>query len=157
MIRMNILEETPLLNTLSNGEIEKFSTYLQPTSLADGEILFREGDTGNYMCVVANGRVGIAKSGRGDELKIMWELCEGKVFGELALFDGQPRSGTALSLGESEVYLFNRNDFVRLSDEKPEIALKLAFNVVKILSGNLRNTTTRFIKAADALQAKTRR
>lgn len=157
MVRRDVLELTPLLNGVVPKELDTFSSFLNFESFADGHILFREGDPGTYMCIVGQGSVGIAKAGKANELKIMWELGKGKVFGELALFDGQPRSGAAVCIGPTELYFLTREEFVRLAEEFPGLALRITENVIKVLSNNLRTTTARFLKAADALNAKTRR
>jgi CRP-like cAMP-binding protein len=157
MINKNVLEKTPLLFSLKDSEIEKFSQYLDVNTLKDKEILFNEGDEGNYLCIIAKGGIGIAKADHNAELKVMWELPTNKVFGELALFDGQPRSGTALAIGDTEVYTLKRSDFVALSEEQPALSLKISINVIKVLSNNLRTTTMRFYKAADALEANSTR
>lgn len=157
MVRREILEMTPLLNGIVARDLDSFSSFFREEEFPDGHILFREGDTGTYMCIVANGSVGIAKAGKANDLKVMWELGEGKVFGELALFDGQPRSGAAVCMGNTELYFLNRENFVRLAEERPDLALRITENVIKVLSNNLRTTTARFLKAADALNAKTRR
>lgn len=157
MINKNVLEKTPLLFSLTDDELNSFTEYLKIHELKDGEILFNEGDEGNYLCIIASGGIGIAKVDSNSELKIMWELPANKVFGELALFDGQPRSGTAVAMGDTIVYTLKRDDFVSLADKEPALALKISINVIKVLSNNLRTTTTRFYKAADALEANSTR
>lgn len=151
MINRRVLEMTPLLFSLTDEEIEVFSSYLDTVTLEDGDILFREGDEGNFLCIIAQGSIGIAKMGEDGELRIMWELPSNKVFGELALFDGQPRSGTAMGIGKTEVYVLEKKTFSSLCSKHPSMGLKLAINVVKVLCSNLRTTTARFYKTADAL------
>lgn len=151
MIKRRVLDMTPLLFSLTDEEIEVFSGYLKTLVLEDGETLFREGDEGSFLCIIAEGGIGIAKKGENDELRIMWELHSNKVFGELALFDGQPRSGTALGIGRTEVYILEKSTFSSLCSKYPAMGLKLAINVVKVLCANLRTTTARFYKTSDAL------
>lgn len=151
MIHRRVLEMTPLLFSLTDGEVGIFSGYLKEKTLEDGEVLFREGDEGNFLCIIAEGSIGIAKKAEDDELRIMWELHANKVFGELALFDGQPRSAAALGIGKTEVYILEKSIFSSLCSKHPAMGLKLAINVVKVLCSNLRTTTARFYKTADAL------
>ncbi|PKK91077.1 MAG: hypothetical protein CVV64_04725 [Candidatus Wallbacteria bacterium HGW-Wallbacteria-1] len=151
-INTSVLEMTPLLFSLNDDEVKIFCSYLKAGTYSDGDILFREGDEGNYLCVIARGSIGIARQQEDGELKILWELPENKVFGELALFDGQPRSGTAVCIGDTEVYFLHQKDFMNLSNAQPSLSMKITLNVIKVLSSNLRTTTARFYQASNALQ-----
>jgi CRP/FNR family transcriptional regulator, cyclic AMP receptor protein len=80
---------------LSSLEINFLSTLSQERKLAPGEILFREGDLGDEMYVLLDGRVMIYKyiPGAGEEALAFLE--RGDYFGEMALIDGEPRSADA--------------------------------------------------------------
>ena len=67
---------------------------------AKGEVIFRQGDPGNCMYDLLQGRVGIyANYGAANE-KLLTELHAGDSFGEMAMIEAQPRSATAVALQE---------------------------------------------------------
>lgn len=70
--------------------------------LKKGEILFREGDASDAMYVIKSGRVAITKAKGSSEI-ILAELKTGEMLGEMAFFDGKPRSAGARALQETEI------------------------------------------------------
>ena len=90
---------------LSRMEINFLSTLSQERQLAPGELLFREGDDGEEMYVVLDGRVMIYKfiPGAGEEALAFLE--RGDYFGEMALIDREPRSAWARAAERGAVVL----------------------------------------------------
>ena len=80
---------------LSSLEINLLSTLSKERQLRPGELIFREGDPGDAMYIVLEGRVRISKHipGAGEEALAILE--RGDYFGEMALIDRQPRSAEA--------------------------------------------------------------
>ena len=80
---------------LSSLEISLLSTLSKERRLHPGDVLFREGDPGDAMYVVLQGRIRISKHipGAGEEALAILE--RGSFFGEMALIDRQPRSAEA--------------------------------------------------------------
>jgi len=81
--------------TLSAMEINFLATLSQEKKLEPGEIIFREGDPGDAMYIVLEGRVMISKfiTGAGEEALAFLE--RGDYFGEMALIDNDVRSADA--------------------------------------------------------------
>jgi CRP/FNR family transcriptional regulator, cyclic AMP receptor protein len=80
---------------LSTMEINFLSSLSREKRFRPGEVIFREGESGEVMYVVLDGRVMISKyiSGAGEEALAFLE--RGDYFGEMALIDNQPRSADA--------------------------------------------------------------
>lgn len=80
---------------LSNLEINFLSSLSRERKVGAGQVLFREGDEGDAMYIVLEGRVMISKfiPGAGEEALAFLE--RGDYFGEMALIDQQPRSADA--------------------------------------------------------------
>ncbi len=97
---------------LSRMEINFLSTLSQERRLAPEELLFREGDDGEEMYVVLEGRVMIYKfiPGAGEEALAFLE--RGDYFGEMALIDREPRSAWARADERGAVVLAIPQDVV---------------------------------------------
>ena len=97
---------------LSRMEINFLSTLSQERRLAPEELLFREGDDGQEMYVVLEGRVMIYKfiPGAGEEALAFLE--RGDYFGEMALIDREPRSAWARADERGAVVLAIPQDVV---------------------------------------------
>jgi CRP-like cAMP-binding protein len=64
-------------------------------------------------------------------------ISDGAVVGEIALLDGLPRTADATAIGDCELMVIERRDFIPLIHEQPEIALR----IIELLCGRLRQTT----------------
>jgi len=90
---------------LSSLEISLLSTLSKERKLRGGDVIFREGDPGDAMYIVLDGRIRISKQipGAGEEALAILE--RGDYFGEMALIDRQPRSAEATAHGGDAVVL----------------------------------------------------
>jgi CRP-like cAMP-binding protein len=88
----------------------------------DGEIIIKEGSAGREMYVIQSGKVSVSKSIGPREI-LLATLGEGEVFGEMSLFDGQPRSATVKALGEARVLAIDHEMFLRKVRSDPSLAL----------------------------------
>lgn len=84
---------------LTSDELDTLATFSNVKRFDAGSYLFHEGDAGNEMYVVLEGRVMISKyiPGGGEEALAILE--RGDFFGEMSLVDGQPRSADAVAHG----------------------------------------------------------
>ncbi len=69
-----------------------------------GQVIFREGDPGDFTIRIKSGRIEISKENQGSK-KVLAELGPGDVLGELAVFSDLPRTATATALEDTAVYL----------------------------------------------------
>lgn len=69
-----------------------------------GQVIFNEGDPGDFTIRIKSGRIEISKDNGGAK-KVIAELGPGAVIGELAVFSDLPRTATATTLEDTAVYL----------------------------------------------------
>lgn len=74
-----------------------------------GEVIFEEGDPGDFVCVVVSGSVGISVQA-GRKSRTIARLGKGQPFGELAALTGNPRTATATALEPSEIRFIRKQD-----------------------------------------------
>ena len=97
------------------------------------------------MYIIMKGSIKIT-IGENKNEKILANLQEGDFFGELALFDDEPRSANAISLSESKLIGFFTPDLLALKDRNPVITNKILFNLGQILGERLRQTNSLLLK-----------
>lgn len=102
----------------------------------DGEHVFREGEPGEHLYLVLEGRVAIRKDGD-PVATVVAEFGPGDMLGEQSLVDERPHSASAVSVGRSEIALYDKESFLDSLRTDPELALR----VIKSLSSRLRSTT----------------
>jgi len=88
--------------------------------LAEGDVLFREGERGDVMYLIREGKIKITKGGDDDE-KVLAVLKEGDFFGEMAIIDGSPRSASAIAATPSSLLVIDKETFKSKIRENPLI------------------------------------
>jgi len=99
----------------------------------NGEIIVRQGETGNCMFVIQQGSAEVLREGQGGDVRIA-TLKKGDTFGEMAIFENEVRSATVRALGEARILTVDKRTFLRRVQEDPT----LAFNILRILCERIR-------------------
>lgn len=109
-------ERTPLFSSLDAGRLRRLIERARLVRLTAGETLFRKGDPGDALFVVAAGEVIILAEG---EVELA-RLSDGAFFGEIALLADQPRSATVRAARETDVLAIDRSAIAELVAGSPE-------------------------------------
>jgi len=115
---VKLLSKCDLLRHMPAQAIEDLLPAVHPRRVAAGEVLFRSGDPGDALFIVAKGRVQI-KAESGSSIA---ELGDGETFGEMALLSGSARTATAVPLSDVELLQINRADFDRMLANDGQLA-----------------------------------
>ncbi len=110
---------------MSNGDLGRL--------FRDGEVLCRQGEAGDHMFVIQNGKVEVVAESGNRETRLA-VLGEGDFIGEMALFEKEPRSATVRAVGEVRALTVDKKNLLRRVSEDPT----LAFRVIKTLSKRVR-------------------
>ncbi|MCG6166992.1 cyclic nucleotide-binding domain-containing protein [Leptospira sp. FAT2] len=101
----------------------------------ESDIIFEENQEAEVMYLIVKGKVGIHKKVK-EAYKLLVELKEGDMFGEMALIDKTPRSARAVAKTDVSLIAINEGAFFNLIQTNPGFSMK----IVKILSSRLRET-----------------
>ena len=99
---------------------------------APGEVLFREGESGDVMFVIQSGSVRISKH-VADYEKVLATLGPGEFFGEMAILNGKPRTATATVVVKARCLLIEAPTLEEMVANNSEIALRLIKKLAKRL------------------------
>jgi CRP-like cAMP-binding protein len=128
------LKQVDLFRALPGEELAQLAQIAQEETVSAGGRVFSEGDTGDSLYIVVEGRVRVHK---GDKLLV--EMSERECFGEMSVLDSESRSASVTAVMESLLLKIGRDDFKEILNERPDIAL----GIMKVLSRRLRETNTR--------------
>ena len=92
--------------------------------IADGEVIIRQGDAGDYMYEILDGQVEVLQEREGEEVRLA-VLDKGDFFGEMAIFEREKRSATVRALGEVRVLTVDKKILFRRISEDPSLALRI--------------------------------
>ena len=121
MPERRLLDATELFAALPEDALDELrgKTTLQP--LAKGDLLFSQGDQSHELFVVAEGRIAIATRSTDGRESMVAVLEAGGLFGELGLFDDEPRSADARALTDSAVVALAYDDVRSVLQARPQI------------------------------------
>jgi len=122
--------------------LAQIAPSVRVVQLAEGEVIFREGDPGDLLYLVGEGSVRISKSGRGGEQETLGVIQPGNFFGEMALLDGQPRSAMATAVGNTLLGTVDEPTFQHILELAPS---RLHMNFLRSVTERLRSVNSHFI------------
>ena len=99
----------------------------------DGSTIFEENSVGKEMYIIISGKVKIIKEKDTVET-ILATLDEGEFFGEMSLFDNNPRSATVKAIGNVKLLEINQKNFLKKISKDPS----LAFRILEKMSQRIR-------------------
>jgi CRP-like cAMP-binding protein len=137
---LELLRPLPLFAALSPDELGKIAELCETKSHESGEYIFREGEPGNRLYIIVDGSVRISREIPGAGEEALAVLKRGALFGEMAVFDRSERSTDAISHGGTTVLTISRSEFEMLLEFNRDLAYKVLWAVVRMLSGRLRST-----------------
>ena len=108
---------------------ELFSHEENPVLLSAGEVLFKEGESGDAMFVLLDGSLDVVVSGR-----VVGVSSRGDILGEMALIDQSPRSATVIAREPARLVKLDSIRFHRLIQQHPFFAT----HVMKVLADRIR-------------------
>jgi len=128
------------ISGLSESDKKDFPGLFETKTYKKDELIFRQNETGEEMYFVKKGlvKIYITELEGGKTIALM---KEGTLFGEIALFDNQPRSAEAKSMGDTELLLVGKQKFNSLKETNPRLALKIVDVVLETFCKRLRGTT----------------
>jgi CRP/FNR family transcriptional regulator, cyclic AMP receptor protein len=136
------LDEITLLEGLSEADWRRILNIVETRHFKEGEVLIHGGATDSSFYILTSGHVDVIVDSNGAET-VLAGISEGSVFGEIAFFDGAPRSATIRARTRGTAVRVTRGNFDSLAAWEPEIARQMLFDLGRILAMRLRWTTTR--------------
>lgn len=131
-----LIRDVPLLARLPDADLAVLASRGKERRYQPATVIFHEGEPGDSLHVVMEGRVRISViSPEGSEATLSF-IERGDCFGDLAIFDGGPRTATATATMPTRTFVVTRKDFLAWIMERPAAAVAL----LETLSRRLRRT-----------------
>jgi CRP-like cAMP-binding protein len=136
------LERCPLFSSLDPDSLRELLDQVRLVELAAGDELFRQGDAGESLYIVATGAV--VPVAEGEPRTRLAVLESGEFFGEIALFTDQPRNATIEALVDSQLLAIDRPVMWNLVRDHPDVLAELLRFLRERLIGRLVRTSELF-------------
>lgn len=134
------LSKVRLFDGMATEGLDQIATITNRRELGNGNYVFREGEIGDKLYIVLQGKVRISRTvpGMGEEALAI--LGPGEAFGEMSLIDDFPRSADALVHESCQLAEISRESLEELLFLNKDLAFEILWNFVKMLSSRLRET-----------------
>ena len=129
-----VLRQAPLFTGLDDEAAQALSAAMVENRLRRGDVLFHEGDAGDALYVVTDGKVKLGRTSADGRENLLAVLGPGQMFGELSLFDPGPRSATVTAVTDCTLQSLSNEELGRWLEGRPEVARGL----LNQLAGRLR-------------------
>ena len=136
MVDVNVLRQAPLFSELDDEAASALSAAMTETKLRRGQVLFHEGDSGDRLFIVVEGKVKLGRTSADGRENLIAVLGPGQMFGELSLFDPGPRSASVTAVTDAVLMGLSHDEMLRWLNGRPEVArgllLQLASRLRKV-------------------------
>lgn len=140
---LDVLINLPIFDTLDSDELRIATRYMNLMDVREGEIVFKEGDQGNYVCFVVNGLLEVIKGVDTGNQVVIATLGKNRSIGEMAVIDDFPRSATVRVKKSGTLLILTREGFDSVLEDHPGTGVKIIKGLARLLSQNLRKTSSR--------------
>ncbi len=138
---LKLLRDTAIFEQLSDVQLHRIEQRLITLQFEPGDLVFREGAPGRYICFVIAGELEVLKdTGEGENVPIA-TLGAGHSVGEMSIIDGLTCSATVICRRPARVLALTREDFDLLVDEEPRLGTEIFRGISRLLSMSLRRTS----------------
>jgi CRP/FNR family transcriptional regulator, cyclic AMP receptor protein len=127
--RLLFIRRVSIFQELRDEFLVKLASAMDELSFPANHTIFEQGEEGRSLYIVVSGQVRIHI---GDQ--DLAKLGQGAIFGEMALFDAEPRSASVTTLEECDCLTLNQLQLIDAIEETPEIAV----NITSALSRRIR-------------------
>ncbi len=137
--KLEVLRRSPLFDMLSEAELKALAALSRARTYGANDVVFREGDAGDALFVLARGEVDVVVDGAaGEELPIA-TLAPPAAFGEMSLIDREVRSATVRARTDCDALQLGAESFTAFRKRSRDGFTLFLVNVARVLSGRLRD------------------
>jgi CRP-like cAMP-binding protein len=154
----SLLRENILFQDLSDRELRFVENIVHVRNYHAGEPVFRQGEVGVGMYIIAKGRIEIFVTGNNaltEENRDIYitQLLPSDFFGELSLVeDNGRRTASAIARDESLLIGFFKPDLLEILSRNPSAGTKIVFRLAEVLGRRLKETTEKVSELRQALK-----
>ena len=120
-----IIRQAPLFSALNDEAALSLRESMVSLKLYKGQVLFKEGQEGDRLYVVVHGKIKLGTTSNDGRENLLSILGPGEMFGELSLFDPEPRTSTAAAVTDARLVSLAHDAVIGLITTNPQTSLEL--------------------------------
>ncbi len=139
--RLLFIRAVPIFQELRDDFLVRLASVMDELSFPTQHTIFTQGQEGRSLYIVVSGKVRVHIGDRD-----LAQLEQGACFGEMSLFDAEPRSASVTTIEPCDCLMLTQLQLYDAIDETPGIAV----NIIRLLSRRIRELNQK----SNALEAK---
>jgi CRP-like cAMP-binding protein len=149
---LDIMDYIHVFEGFEKAEIEMLAQYLRCYRVPAGIEIIVEGEPGDFMLLLIDGSMEIAKKDHRGLPVHIGDANPGKTLGEMSVIDGEPRFASCVTVTETVVAVLGRGELMRLIAERPQLGVKLLMRMAVLLNQRLRQISVQYMKVLDDIR-----
>jgi CRP/FNR family cyclic AMP-dependent transcriptional regulator len=141
-----LIPQCALLENFTPEEVQMLSHFMDVYRAPAGAEIIHEGDGGDFMLMVIEGRIEVHKLDRYNTPQVIAVVEPGRILGEMSMIDGAARFATCVAVEAALVAVLDRESLARIIIEQPMLGAKILMELVLMLSQRLRATSDRLME-----------
>ena len=136
----DVVRQAPLFAALDDEAAAALKASMTRVEVARSEVLFHEGDPGDRLYVIVEGKVKLGRASGDGRENLLAILGPGEMFGELSLFDPGPRNASATAVADTTLIGLGSEDLAtdplvrmrgQVTENMERVACRLTDHVFK--------------------------
>ena len=154
----DLLQTAPLLQDMSPAEANILLRAMLRVHADAGQVMIREGESGEWMLLVLKGSVDVTKrieaqapdadaaAKASAEVSRVAVIPRGGTLGEMSMLDSEPRYSTCTAIEVVEAGVLGRQAIGLLIRDHPGVGAKLLVKITQLMAQRLRNASNQLVK-----------
>jgi len=138
---LDALVSNQMFSAFNTSDLQTISRFFMAYEVPKGGVVVREGEPGQFLCILIRGNLAVYKKNDDREEKKITVMRPGKSFAEMAVIDGLPYSATVASEAHATILVLTREKLDEVTKKHPKMGVILIWQLAKLISQRLRQTT----------------
>lgn len=134
-------EQATLFENFTPADVTSISTYMHACRASKGATIFHEGEANGYLCILAEGLIGVYRKDEAGNLERIKSVQPGGIIGKTSLIDDLPYSASFIAESNCMLFLMSRENFRLCVDRNPALAVRMLLKIAQSLSLRLRQAS----------------
>ena len=156
----DLLQTSQLLQDFTPAEADILGASMLLVRAEPGQVMIREGESGDWMMLILNGTVDVTKrlespadaaqaeadGGAEAAVSRVAVVRSGAAIGDMSMLDSEPRYATCTAIEAVEAGVWGRHEIALLIRDHPGVGAKLLVKITQMMAQRLRNTSNQLVK-----------
>jgi predicted RND superfamily exporter protein len=144
-----VIDNSPLFKGMTTREVKRFALMGHIENEKEGEMIIRQGDSGNSMLLLLKGELTILVDNAQGISKKVATVSPGEIIGEMSLLSNDIRSASVQAQSDAQLLRIDARVLDKVDANYPRLAIKIRKNIALILVSRLKTSSQNYIRVLE--------